>query len=274
MSYPWLRLYAEIANDPKFRTISKVCGHPISWVLSTYIHVLCIASNATERGRTQGLSCEDIASALDLEVQHVTEIIAAMQGRVLDGDRVSGWDKRQPKREDNSAERARAYRAAKKSEAEQGRTQPNATEQDRTLDKIRQDKKRKNTGANAPTPAGVPDAVWADFLKIRKAKRAPITETALERIRTQAKLAGMTLGDALETCCARGWQGFEASWLQAGSMIPGRGRSEQPSPGEDRDSKAAVEAEARAKGLPAWNGMEQWPVYLARVRADVVAAAA
>lgn len=133
---------------------------------------------------------------------------------------------------------------------------------------------KKNTGANAPTPDGVSDAVWTDFLKIRKAKQAPMTETALNRIKAQAKLAGMTLGDALETCCARGWQGFEASWLQAGSMIPGRGRSEQPSPGEDRDSKAAVEAEARAKGLPAWNGMEQWPVYLARVRAHVVAEAA
>jgi len=73
---------------------------------------------------------------------------------------------------------------------------------------------KKNTSASAPPPSGVSDSVWADFLKIRKAKRAPMTDTALEGIRREAAKAGMTLADALAMCCTRGWQGFEAKWLE------------------------------------------------------------
>lgn len=72
--------------------------------------------------------------------------------------------------------------------------------------------KKKNTSAIAP-PDGVSDSVWQDFLKIRKAKRAPMTVTALDGIRREAGKAGYSLAEALETCCKRGWQGFDADWV-------------------------------------------------------------
>lgn len=62
-------------------------------------------------------------------------------------------------------------------------------------------------------PDGVPDQVWADFLSLRKAKKAPLTSTALEGIAREAAKAGRTLGDVLALCCTRGWQGFRADWL-------------------------------------------------------------
>jgi len=62
-------------------------------------------------------------------------------------------------------------------------------------------------------PDGVPKTVWQDFQKLRKAKRAPITDTAIDGIRLEAEKAGMSLGDALAMCCKRGWQGFEAAWV-------------------------------------------------------------
>ena len=75
----------------------------------------------------------------------------------------------------------------------------------------------KNTGAEALCIPGVPDDVLADFLKIRKAKRAPLTNTAIAGIRAEADKAGLSMADALRMCCTRGWQGFEAAWLkQAG----------------------------------------------------------
>lgn len=127
-------------NDPKWRTISRISKQSIPAVMAVYIHLLVGASNASERGRTQNVCTEDIASALDLETEQVDAIVAAMQGRVLDGDRVSGWEKRQPEREDGASERARAWRVAKKSQSttekqadqtpvetrERSRTQPNA----------------------------------------------------------------------------------------------------------------------------------------------------
>jgi hypothetical protein len=59
----------------------------------------------------------------------------------------------------------------------------------------------------------VSDQVWGDFLTLRKQHRAPVTETALQGIRREAGKAGLSLSDALEMCCQRGWRGFEAKWL-------------------------------------------------------------
>jgi hypothetical protein len=60
----------------------------------------------------------------------------------------------------------------------------------------------------------IPEPLARDFLAIRKAKKAPLTATALAGIEREAGKAGYTLQKALETCCARGWQGFEAGWVQ------------------------------------------------------------
>ena len=40
-----------------------------------------------------------------------------------------------------------------------------------------------------------------------------MTDTALDGIRREAEKAGYSLELALETCCKRGWQGFEADWV-------------------------------------------------------------
>ncbi len=66
------------------------------------------------------------------------------------------------------------------------------------------------------TPDGVSDSVWQDFQKLRKAKKAPITNTAIDGIRKEADKAGISLDDALAMCCKRGWQGFEAAWVTGG----------------------------------------------------------
>jgi uncharacterized protein YdaU (DUF1376 family) len=69
----------------------------------------------------------------------------------------------------------------------------------------------KNTVA---TPEGVTDSVWQDWLKLRKAKKAAVTQTAVNGIAREASKAGVSLQTALETCCARGWTGFKADWLK------------------------------------------------------------
>lgn len=75
--------------------------------------------------------------------------------------------------------------------------------------------KVKNSAQGACVrPDEVPESVWNDFLAIRKAKRAPLTETALDGIRSEAGKAGFSLTQAIEMCCMRGWQGFEAAWVQ------------------------------------------------------------
>jgi hypothetical protein len=143
MANTWLRLWHDMPNDPKWRTIAKASKRTISEVMAVYVHLLTNASaNATERGRTHCVCSEDIASALDMETEQVDAILMAMEGRVLDQGLLTGWAKRQPEKEDGAAERARLWREKKKQEKEQNeeeernRTQPNAKERpDKDTDK-------------------------------------------------------------------------------------------------------------------------------------------
>lgn len=155
MANQWLRLWHDMPNDPKWRTIARVSKQSIGNVIAVYMHLLVNASNASERGRTQNVSSEDIASALDVDTEQVDAILSAMQGRVLEDDLISGWSKRQPEREDGAAERAKAWREAKKAEKQTqenaDQTQANADERKQTLDK---DKSREELKEPPKPPGG------------------------------------------------------------------------------------------------------------------------
>ncbi len=63
-------------------------------------------------------------------------------------------------------------------------------------------------------PPDVAEQVWTDWLHLRKAKRAPVTQTTLDGAVTEAGKAGMTLEAFLRVWCRRGSQGLEAEWLK------------------------------------------------------------
>lgn len=69
------------------------------------------------------------------------------------------------------------------------------------------------TNNHISTPDGVIESVWNDYLKIRKAAKKPITDTALKGLVREAGKAGKTLNEALVICCERSWLGFKAEWL-------------------------------------------------------------
>ena len=94
---------------------------------------------------------------------------------------------------------------------------PNATPMATNNHKPITNKQIKNTVA---TPDGVSDSVWQDFVKLRKQKKAAITETAIRGIEREARKAGVTLQTAIETCCERGWAGFKADWMQSAKPAP------------------------------------------------------
>ena len=66
--------------------------------------------------------------------------------------------------------------------------------------------------AKLSKPDEVDDQVWDDFMQVRKAKRSPLTATALAGIEREAAKAGIGLQQALEVCCESGWVGFKADW--------------------------------------------------------------
>ncbi|MEG9133403.1 hypothetical protein VPJ54_14365, partial [Acinetobacter baumannii] len=61
---------------------------------------------------------------------------------------------------------------------------------------------------------GVPEKDAAEFLQVRKAKKAQNTENAFEALLNEAQKAGITLQQAVEYCLKRQnpWGAFKASW--------------------------------------------------------------
>lgn len=72
----------------------------------------------------------------------------------------------------------------------------------------------RKRAAPLPCPDGVTDQVWRDWLSLRKAKRAPVTETVIREAEAQARKAGMSFDAFLRVWCRRGSQGLEADWLK------------------------------------------------------------
>ena len=114
---------------------------------------------------------------------------------------------------DRVGEKSSKARASAKArwDADAKRTQSEGNATQDTLPKTQDTLPKKNTVA---PPDGVTVMVWQDWLKLRKAKKAAVTQTALDGIQREADKARVSLQTALETCCERGWTGFKAEWMQ------------------------------------------------------------
>lgn len=79
--------------------------------------------------------------------------------------------------------------------------------------------KRSNLAAR---PDDVSEEVWKDYQTLRKAKRAPVTDTVINGLRREAGAAGITLEQAMTFCIERGYQGFKADWYKNAANVGGR----------------------------------------------------
>ena len=73
-------------------------------------------------------------------------------------------------------------------------------------------KSRKRDGP-PERPDDVEEAVWRDWVALRKRKRADVTDTVLEGARREAGKAGLSLSDFLREWVERGSQGLKADWV-------------------------------------------------------------
>lgn len=218
MANPWFRLWTDMVNDPKFRTIARVSEQEISRVISVYVHMMTCASNATERGHTEGWCDEDVATALDINTEDVQVIREAMQGRVLDGDYLTGWEKRQPLREredDTAADRKRQQRAREANKSNVTPSHAKSHQEKPREEEIREEEKREEKSkAKAPAqpsaalPDWIPAGPWAGYIEMRKKKRKEPTARAIELLVTELeklKTAGHDIGAVLDKSTVNGW---------------------------------------------------------------------
>jgi hypothetical protein len=100
-------------------------------------------------------------------------------------------------------------------------------------------------------PEGVSDSVWQEFKSLRKAKKAPITQRAIDAITSEANKAGWTLEKALEECVVRGWQAFKADWVATKANPADIVRLTVPSKNEPDPALEKIKADAlKAAPMP------------------------
>lgn len=85
--------------------------------------------------------------------------------------------------------------------------------------------KKSDLGISEIVELGIDQSLARDFLALRAKKRAPLTKTALDGIMRESHKAGISLTEALQVCCEKGWQGFDADWYAK------LGRSKTPTEG-------------------------------------------
>ena len=99
-----------------------------------------------------------------------------------------------------------------------------------------------------------PDVV-RDWSAMRKAKRAPVSQTVIERLGGEinaAVAAGYTADDCLALCVLKGWQGFKFSWLQNDQREDDHATHQRPA----RQTRDERDRRALADYL---NGLEEDP---------------
>jgi hypothetical protein len=201
MANPWFRLYSEFAHDPKIQMLSEAMQR-------RYVMLMCLRCSEV----LETLHETEIAFQLRLSTDELDETkqLFISKNFIDEQWNLINWDKRQFV-SDSSTMRVAKHREKKKQVSNADETlqkrPSNAIDTDTDTEQI-----QKRTTSVA-TPIGVSDSVWQEFKSLRKAKKAPITQRAIDAISSEAQKIGWSLEKALEECVVRGWQAFKADWV-------------------------------------------------------------
>lgn len=131
----WFRSWHGAPTDPKWLVVAKRAGVPPGIVTAIVWALLDHASQAAERGSVADFDVETYSAFSGFDDTIIAAVLDALYDKgILTGQwRFAKWDERQPKREDQSTERVRAFRDRVK----RNETQCNAPEkiQNRTEQK-------------------------------------------------------------------------------------------------------------------------------------------
>jgi hypothetical protein len=163
----WFRWWHGTLTDPKFQWVARKSGQPFTAVIALWVALLERASSVTQgdasvtRGDVTGFDCDDHDVLFGLDDGSCARIFEAFaaKGMIVES-RIAKWEERQPKREDSSAERTRAYRERKSKE-------PSVTNGDAPVtqsDDKRRGEERKTKEPNGSVDSGEKSSPTADLL--------------------------------------------------------------------------------------------------------------
>jgi hypothetical protein len=237
MANPWLRLYAEFATDPKVQMMSEAYQR-------RYLMILCL------RCSNGPVTLHDAEVAFQLRITNdewmATKAVFLQKNLIGEDNLPTSWDRRQFS-SDSSAARVAAHREREKTACnadvtlQKQRSNVTVTPPDTDTDtdteaeadqkqpplplaKKRGNRQDREAAANAADTfkanafliaCGADPQTAADYLTMRRLRKAPATLTALSKLKSEADLSPMNFQSVLELCCSRGWIGFKADWASA-----------------------------------------------------------
>lgn len=160
----WFRSWHNAPTDTKWlliarraKTVPGIVGY-VFWSLEDY------ASQNTDRGSVKGFDIETCAAYSGFDEATITAIIAALteKGVITQDERLAAWEKRQPKREDDSTERVRLLR-----ERERLQREANAAVDDVT---------QCNAEERTVTPSNAPDKIREETDKEKSITTPPVDD--------------------------------------------------------------------------------------------------
>lgn len=181
---PWIKLYRDILDDPDW--------HELDGDTAKALVALWLLASEDEEQKGALPDVRRIAFRLRISEKQAKQTLTNLSHWLIQDDINVISDRYQ----DDAPERA--------GEETEGETYKPEREKD----------KRASAPRVINRPDNVREETWRDWLQLRKAKRAPVTQTAVDQMQREAMKAGWTLEQALAESIARGWTGFKAEWLQ------------------------------------------------------------
>lgn len=226
MSNPWFRLYSEMVDDEKVRLLA----FEDRW---HFVAMLCCKNmGVLDKGDDRPLLLRKLGVKLGLAHRDLEGALLRLEEAGLinaDTCQPIAWDGRQFV-SDSSTSRVKAYRDRVKRERnvtvtaqdtdtdteEETDTEEKKAAQGQQTDLLGQKeapKGKQKAQSVADLLRELPADLATDFIQHRKALKAPITHTAVEGIKREAKKANLTFEQAVTCIIERGWRGFKAEWV-------------------------------------------------------------
>lgn len=233
----WLKLHRALSDHP-------IASDPQS--LSVWIHLLMLANHVETKRQINGrivtlspgqliASRKSLSAKTGVQESKVERVLKMLQNeqqieqhgtskyRVIS---IVNWDsyqggEQQNEQQMNSTRTAREHQMNTPEEViPNGITEECEEGEEKDIRAQGKPERKKSMGVADLVALGVEKQHAKDWIAARKAKRLPLTETALDGVKREAEKAGITLPKAIGTAAAEGWAGFKASWLtnQKGSM--------------------------------------------------------
>lgn len=196
----WFRSWHGAPTDTKWLVIARKANVAPGLVSAVAWALLDYASQANPRGSVAGFDVETYATFTGWDETDIENVIAAMRakGIIATDNRLASWDKRQPKREDDSTQRVRDWRAQRVTPPAQPAVTPcNAEErivtQGNAPEENRGDTEENRTEGEevAPDPTPNPDPIQRAIVNAYDACGLMTTRTHLEKHRETIARTGL-----------------------------------------------------------------------------------